>query len=84
MMEGASLQTGGEEPLNHLPSLKNGQTAALTKVTKKRNELMRAMMHYDELHQVKTLLDQYDRLFIEYQECHENYYDAIQCEDDKD
>ena len=63
--------------------LKQRQTSAVTKVTKKRNAIVRLMMNTDNLHDVKTGLNEYDELFKDYQDAHTLLSDSLLTEDAK-
>ena len=60
-----------------LRMLKNKQTAALSRVTKKRNELMSHMNSDNNLHVVKSGLDHFNELFAEYQKCFNEHCELI-------
>lgn len=47
-------------------TLKNKRTAALGNVTKKRNELVDLMTHSDNLHLVKTALQEFNDRYVIY------------------
>jgi len=64
--------------------LKRSKITALSAVTRCRNSLAQLMLKDDNLHHVKTQLDEYDELFLLYQEAHEIFYDALSLEEDQD
>ena len=53
----------------HIRTLKNAQTAALSAVTKKRNEVSRLMDCCDNLHLVKSEMENFSVLRSQYDEC---------------
>ncbi len=71
------LESPNEEKKETLRVLKNKQTAALCNVTKKRNLLSRLMTSDSNLHLVKSGLDEYNELFLEYQACYVKHWETI-------
>ena len=57
--------------------LRDKQTACLSAVTKKRTEITWLMTDYNDLHLVKSALDDMNNLFIEYQNAHREYLDVL-------
>ena len=60
---------------------KNKQTAALAAVTKQRNEMARLMLNNDNLHLVKSGLDDYNRLSLNYNDCYITHTELLNSED---
>ncbi|XP_068204676.1 uncharacterized protein [Palaemon carinicauda] len=56
-----------------MKTLKNAQTAALSAVTKRRNEILRLMDNCDNLHLVKSEMIIFCKLRDEYDECFQQY-----------
>ena len=63
---------------------KNKQTAALSAVTKKRNEIVKLMCNIDNLHLVKTAHEQITDLYANYQQCYIAHYDLLGEESEQD
>ena len=57
--------------------LKSNQTSALSKVTKKKNEITRHISNDMNLDVVKVNLDEYNQLLADYQDCHDEYIQTI-------
>ena len=67
-----------------LATLKRRQTTALCSLTKCKNSIVALMQNDNNLHQVKTELDNYDQLFLSYQDAHDSLCQAIPEEVNKD
>jgi hypothetical protein len=65
-------------------SRKNKQTSALSAVTKKRNELIKFMSHENNLHVVKTCLDELNDRFVQYQQCYISHFDLLLSETEQE
>ena len=77
-------KANAETQLDDQNMLKRKRTTALRAVTRCRNKLAKLMLDEDNLHEVKTELNEYDQLFLHYQEAHELYLDALLSEDEQD
>ncbi|XP_066955790.1 uncharacterized protein [Macrobrachium rosenbergii] len=60
-----------------LRTLKNNQTAALSALTKKLNEVSRCMEKPDNLHLVKTGMEEFEDRFNKYKDCHSDYLSQL-------
>ena len=82
------IQVSPEEILKRkseeLRTLKNQQTASISAVTKKRKELSNLMADVENLHTVKTGLEDFRKLCALYNGCHEAYYGALLNVEDKE
>ena len=67
-----------------LTALKRKRTTALSAVTRHRNALVQLMLKEDNLHHVKTELNEYDELFLLYQKAHEVFHDVLTSDEDID
>jgi tRNA splicing ligase len=70
-----------EEPI---AALKQEQTTSLAAVTRRRTSLVKLMLKEENLHIVKTEIDEYDESFLEYQRAHHVLFDALTSEDIQD
>ncbi len=77
----ATTETGQNEDIRWL---KNAQTSALSKVTKKRNELDNCMADVNHLHKVKAAYTELIELCDTYQQAHTEYLTVLTEETDVD
>jgi hypothetical protein len=83
-MSATNVPTQTDTDIAGSVTLKQKQTTALGKVTRKRNEVVKLMLSVDNLHEVKNNLAEYDQLFILYQKAHGQLFDVLTSEDDQD
>ena len=57
--------------------LQDKQTGCLSAVSRKQTEITWFMTDYNDLHQVKSVLDNMNNLFIDYQNAHHEYLDVL-------
>ncbi|XP_068203742.1 uncharacterized protein [Palaemon carinicauda] len=60
-----------------LRTLKNNQTAALSALTKKLNEVSKCMEKPDNLHLVKTGMEEFEEGLKKYKDCHSDYLSQL-------
>ena len=72
------------ERTEKIRTLKNKQTAALSAVTKKRNELSDYMTSQDMLHLVKTNFEEFNDLCTVYQRCHTSHLSELSISEEVD
>ena len=74
----------GKKSPAELKSLKKKLTSSLSALTKKRNEISKLMFNEENLHLVKTALEELNSAFLNYQSCYSSYYEKLTSEEDQD
>ena len=63
---------------------KNKQTTAISTITKKRHELYELNKNSDNLHLVKSGLEEFDQLSSRYYSCHQHYLELLEGTEESD
>ena len=73
----------GDSHVERVRLLKNRQTSSLSKLSKRRNEIVTIMTSESNLHLVKGMFEAYNETCLEYHEAHADYCEVLTTEANK-